>query len=189
MTAAPRRKATSRSNGVPRATSKIISNKPDAQFFPPTVCLIWFCTYIVLQSQAVPRGCLPWLGAIEAFAWADALAGRWTEARSNAGKESHSHGGSYGIGSHLVAALVAEGASVASLARSADLGEKQAAELGAKDPGKIRFYRCDVTDRAQVKSSFAAAATDFGGIDALVHVAGVERGPHRSMRRMRTGRM
>jgi NAD(P)-dependent dehydrogenase (short-subunit alcohol dehydrogenase family) len=85
-------------------------------------------------------------------------------------------GSSYGIGARLVAALVADGASVASMARSVDLGESAAAELSAKGPGSIRFYRCDVSDRAQVKAAFAAAVEAMGGLDALVDVAGVENG-------------
>jgi NAD(P)-dependent dehydrogenase (short-subunit alcohol dehydrogenase family) len=83
-------------------------------------------------------------------------------------------GASYGIGASIVKALAAEGALVASMARSADLGEANAKELSAKGPGTVRFYRCDVSNRAQVKSAFAAAVKDMGGLDGLVHVAGVE---------------
>jgi NAD(P)-dependent dehydrogenase (short-subunit alcohol dehydrogenase family) len=83
-------------------------------------------------------------------------------------------GASYGIGDNLVAALAAEGASVAAMARSVDLGEKQAAKLTAKGPGTVKFYKCDVSNRAQVKQAFAAAAKDMGGVDSLVDVAGVE---------------
>lgn len=85
-------------------------------------------------------------------------------------------GGTYGIGGHLVAALAAAGATVATMARGADLGERNAADLSAKGPGCVRFYRCDVSNRAQVKSAFAAAVADMGGLDALVHLAGVESG-------------
>src|SRR5437016_5241037 len=83
-------------------------------------------------------------------------------------------GASYGIGESIVKALAAEGATVASMARSADLGEPKATALSAKGPGKVKFYRCDVSDRAQVNSAFAAAVEDMGGLDGLVHVAGVE---------------
>jgi len=83
-------------------------------------------------------------------------------------------GGSYGIGAHLVAALVAESATVAAMARTVDRGEKIAAELSAKGPGKASFYSCDVSDRAQVKSAFAAAVADMDGLDALVHVTGAQ---------------
>jgi NAD(P)-dependent dehydrogenase (short-subunit alcohol dehydrogenase family) len=83
-------------------------------------------------------------------------------------------GASYGIGASIVSALAAEGAAVASMARSAELGEPRATELSAKGPGTVKFYRCDVSNRAQVKSAFAAAVQDMGGLDGLVHVAGVE---------------
>jgi NAD(P)-dependent dehydrogenase (short-subunit alcohol dehydrogenase family) len=85
-------------------------------------------------------------------------------------------GGAYGIGAHTVATLVAEGAQVASMARSADLGEAAAKALTAKGPGVARFYRCDISDRAQVKSAFAQAVRDMGGLDGLVNAAGVETG-------------
>lgn len=85
-------------------------------------------------------------------------------------------GGTYGIGASVVAALVAENATVACMARSADLGPRQAADLSAKGPGTVKFFRCDVSVRPQVKSAFAAAVADMGGLDALVHVAGVESG-------------
>jgi NAD(P)-dependent dehydrogenase (short-subunit alcohol dehydrogenase family) len=85
-------------------------------------------------------------------------------------------GGTYGIGSSIVTALVAEGATVACLARSVDLGEKQAADLTAAGPGTLKFYRCDVSNQQQVKNAFAAAVADMGGLDTLVHVAGVEGG-------------
>jgi NAD(P)-dependent dehydrogenase (short-subunit alcohol dehydrogenase family) len=87
-------------------------------------------------------------------------------------------GASYGIGESIVRALAAEGALVASMARSAHLGEPKAKELSAKGPGTVRFYRCDVSDRAQVKSAFATAVKDMGGLDGLVHVAGVETKGH-----------
>ena len=83
-------------------------------------------------------------------------------------------GSTYGIGESIVKALVAEGATVASMARSTDLGEKQVKDFPAKGPGTVRFYRCDVSDRAEVESAFAAAVKDMGGLDGLVHVAGVE---------------
>jgi NAD(P)-dependent dehydrogenase (short-subunit alcohol dehydrogenase family) len=85
-------------------------------------------------------------------------------------------GGTYGIGASVVAALAAENATVACMARSADLGQRQAAELSAKGPGTVKFFRCDVSVRPEVKSAFAAAVADMGGLDALVHVAGVESG-------------
>jgi len=85
-------------------------------------------------------------------------------------------GGTYGMGESIVQSLVADGATVANLARSADVGAKQEKELGAKHPGKIRYFRCDVSNRPQVKSAVTDAVNWMGGLDALVHVAGVEGG-------------
>jgi NAD(P)-dependent dehydrogenase (short-subunit alcohol dehydrogenase family) len=85
-------------------------------------------------------------------------------------------GSTYGIGASVAKALVAEGATVAAMARSVDLGEAQARDLGAAGPGTIRFHRCDVSLRAEVQEAFAAAVEWMGGLDALVHVAGVEGG-------------
>src|SRR5262245_58596650 len=85
-------------------------------------------------------------------------------------------GSTYGMGASIVQALVAENATVASMARSTDLGQRQAEELSAKGPGKVKFYRCDVSLRSEVKPAFADAVAEMGGLDALVHVAGVETG-------------
>jgi NAD(P)-dependent dehydrogenase (short-subunit alcohol dehydrogenase family) len=85
-------------------------------------------------------------------------------------------GGTYGMGASIVKALVAANATVASLARGADLGKRQAVELSERGPGTITFHRCDVSSRSEVHDAFAAAVADMGGLDALVHVAGVETG-------------
>jgi NAD(P)-dependent dehydrogenase (short-subunit alcohol dehydrogenase family) len=85
-------------------------------------------------------------------------------------------GGTYGIGAAVVAALVAEGCKIATMARGSELGEKEAVALTKKGPGTVKFYQCDVSKRTDVQSAFAAAAKDLGGLDALVHVAGVEGG-------------
>jgi NAD(P)-dependent dehydrogenase (short-subunit alcohol dehydrogenase family) len=90
------------------------------------------------------------------------------------GKKFIVTGGSYGIGSNVVKGLVAQGARVASLARSVELGEKGADELTAMGPGRAKFFRCDISDRSQVKQAFAAAVDYLEGLDGLVNVAGVE---------------
>jgi NAD(P)-dependent dehydrogenase (short-subunit alcohol dehydrogenase family) len=85
-------------------------------------------------------------------------------------------GGSYGMGASIAAALVAENANIAVMARGAEAGERQATELSRQGPGRASFFRCDVAVRADVKAAFAAAVAHLGGLDALVHVAGVECG-------------
>ena len=85
-------------------------------------------------------------------------------------------GSTYGIGASVARALVEAGATVASMARSNDLGVQQARELTAAGPGTIRFSRCDVSDRSEVREAFATVVANMGGLDALVHVAAVEGG-------------
>jgi 2-hydroxycyclohexanecarboxyl-CoA dehydrogenase len=76
-------------------------------------------------------------------------------------------GGASGVGAACVRSLVAAGATVASLDISEDSGREVAAQAGAM------FLQCDVTSRDQVFSTVDAAVSDLGGLDALVHVAGV----------------
>jgi NAD(P)-dependent dehydrogenase (short-subunit alcohol dehydrogenase family) len=80
-------------------------------------------------------------------------------------------GGSSGIGAGAVAAFVREGASVVAVGTDAERGERVAA--GAQGPGSARFVACDVRDRAAVQALFAGVAEQLGGLDALVHAAGV----------------
>jgi NAD(P)-dependent dehydrogenase (short-subunit alcohol dehydrogenase family) len=83
-------------------------------------------------------------------------------------------GGTYGIGASIVKALVHAGADVACVARSADLGRQQAEELTAAGPGRLSYHQGDVSVRSQIREAFAAAVAEMGGLDSLVHVAGVE---------------
>jgi 2-hydroxycyclohexanecarboxyl-CoA dehydrogenase len=80
-------------------------------------------------------------------------------------------GGSSGIGAVAVGALVREGAAVLSLGTHLERGAQIARD--AVGPGSATFVQCDVRSRAAVRSTFAAAAQAMGGIDALVHAAGV----------------
>ncbi|MEU1984453.1 SDR family NAD(P)-dependent oxidoreductase [Nocardia sp. NPDC019395] len=81
-------------------------------------------------------------------------------------------GGAQGIGAACVRSLAAEGAKVASLDVSADKGRSAAQQAGAM------FFECDVTNRDQVFATMAEAASELGGIDSLVHVAGIlAKGP------------
>jgi NAD(P)-dependent dehydrogenase (short-subunit alcohol dehydrogenase family) len=79
-------------------------------------------------------------------------------------------GGATGIGRAVVAAFVAEGASVA----VADFQQDAAmAELEASLEGKILALGCDVRDEAQVAAAVTAAVERFGKLDILVNNAGV----------------
>ena len=74
-------------------------------------------------------------------------------------------GGSGGIGAAIVAHLAAAGARVVSL----DLAEPAAL------PGGVEHRRCDVADAQAVRALVAALAEEHGGIDVLVHAAGIAR--------------
>ena len=84
-------------------------------------------------------------------------------------------GGSRGIAESAVRAFTREGASVASLDVRDEAGEQVAGEASAEGPGKARYYHCDVSDRKSVKGVFAEAVGDLGGLDGLVHAAGIHR--------------
>lgn len=83
-------------------------------------------------------------------------------------------GGARGIGESLVRVLCAEGALVAVLDVLDDAGQAVAGSATAAGPGRAVYHSCDVTSRSSVTEVFAAVAADFGGLDSLVHGAGVE---------------
>lgn len=78
-------------------------------------------------------------------------------------------GASRGMGRHFAAALAAEGARVALLARPSDKLTEAAASLG----DAARAIACDVSDPDSVRAAFAAIEREFGGLDILVNNAGV----------------
>ncbi len=79
-------------------------------------------------------------------------------------------GGASGMGAGLVRALPGLGASVVSLDRRADPGREIAESAGAS------FVAADVADRVSVTAAIDAAATELGGLDVLVHAAGIAPG-------------
>jgi NAD(P)-dependent dehydrogenase (short-subunit alcohol dehydrogenase family) len=79
-------------------------------------------------------------------------------------------GGASGMGAGLVRAFPALGADVVSLDVAVEEGTRLAHESGA------HFLACDVTDRASVDTAFADAAETLGGLDVLVHAAGIAPG-------------
>jgi len=76
-------------------------------------------------------------------------------------------GGGVGIGKAIAERLAAEGASITLLARDSERLKRVAIELGA------RAAACDIRDRAQVDEAFAAAASAYGPIHALVANSGI----------------
>ena len=77
-------------------------------------------------------------------------------------------GASSGIGSATARALVAEGATVALLARRRDKLEDLAGELG----GRAEVREVDVTDADAVREAVEGVVRDRGRIDVLVNNAG-----------------
>lgn len=77
-------------------------------------------------------------------------------------------GASSGIGAATTRALAAAGASVAMLARRKDRLDALRAELGAGVVG----IAVDVTDPAALEAAVSTAATELGGLDGVVAVAG-----------------
>ena len=81
-------------------------------------------------------------------------------------------GGASGIGAATVRAYAREGARVASLDVNDEAGRHVAADAGPE----VTYFHCDVAERAQVDDVLARAVASLGGLDALVHAAGIERG-------------
>lgn len=91
------------------------------------------------------------------------------------GKKIIVTGGAMGIGESVVRAFAAEGAHIASLDVSDDLGSAVVDEANSSGPGKVSYFSCDVRDRGQVDRVFDTAADELGGLDVVVNVAGVHR--------------
>lgn len=79
-------------------------------------------------------------------------------------------GGASGMGAGLVRALPALGAAVVSVDITADPGESIARDAGAG------FVTCDVADPDAVDKAFGVAVDGLGGLDVLIHAAGVAPG-------------
>jgi NAD(P)-dependent dehydrogenase (short-subunit alcohol dehydrogenase family) len=76
-------------------------------------------------------------------------------------------GGASGIGAAIVRRFAGNGATVAFLDLQQDAGRALAAELGPT----VRFWACDVTDVAAVRSTVAEVEAAFGPVTALVNNA------------------
>ncbi|GGM17891.1 MULTISPECIES: SDR family oxidoreductase [Micromonospora] len=84
-------------------------------------------------------------------------------------------GGASGIGLATVRAAAAAGAAVAVLDADAD-GAAEAAAQARAAGADAYAHTVDVTAEPQVAAALDAAAADLGGLDAVLHVAGVMRG-------------
>src|SRR5690349_17872242 len=80
-------------------------------------------------------------------------------------------GGASGIGAATVRACAAEGAQVASL----DVNDEAGRRIAEAD-GRVLYHHCDVSQRREVDDVFARVVHALGGLDVLIHAAGIERG-------------
>ncbi len=81
-------------------------------------------------------------------------------------------GGSRGIGRAAVSRLAADGfAVVVGYAGNRERAEAAVEEVTAAG-GRATAVRADVAEEQQVAALFAAAESEFGGVDAVVHAAG-----------------
>ena len=79
-------------------------------------------------------------------------------------------GGASGMGKSLVEALPELGANVISLDLNAEAGEAIAAAAGAK------FVVCNVAEEVSVQQAMKTAVETLGGLDVLIHAAGIAPG-------------
>lgn len=79
-------------------------------------------------------------------------------------------GGASGMGEGLVRALPGLGASIVSLDRNAEAGTRIAAEAGTG------FVAVDVSDKQSVTAAIDQAVAQLGGLDVLIHAAGIAPG-------------
>jgi NAD(P)-dependent dehydrogenase (short-subunit alcohol dehydrogenase family) len=85
-------------------------------------------------------------------------------------------GGASGMGAGITSAYAAHGAHVISLDIQAGPGAEIAGKATAAGPGWARFIEADVSDKASVDAAFAEATEALGGLDVLVHAAGIAPG-------------
>lgn len=90
---------------------------------------------------------------------------------SISGKIAVVTGGTRGIGRAIVERLLREGASVAFCGRTKESVDRAASELSGA--GKVCGHAADVSRVEQVREFFQAVDRTFGGLDILVHNAGV----------------
>lgn len=79
-------------------------------------------------------------------------------------------GGASGMGEAMVKDFARHGARVVSLDITDGAGQAIAAQAGAA------YVHCDVSDQASVEAAFAEATGQLGGLDVLVHAAGIAPG-------------
>jgi NAD(P)-dependent dehydrogenase (short-subunit alcohol dehydrogenase family) len=85
-------------------------------------------------------------------------------------------GASTGLGLAMAKEFAASGASVALLARKADVldtAKAEVAQAAGKTNAKIEAYSCDVSKAQPIADTFKKIEADFGKVDILVNNAGI----------------
>lgn len=88
-----------------------------------------------------------------------------------AGKTAFITGAAAGIGKAIAERFAAEGAKVAVTDINLEAAQRTAEEITRKG-GRVRAYRCDVTNQQEVETIVKAASEELGPIDILVNNAG-----------------
>ena len=84
-------------------------------------------------------------------------------------------GGARGLGAAIAERLAREGMSVALLDVNEVGAKETAAEISEATGSDVIGFRCDVTDREDLRAVFREAADAMGGIDTLIGNAGITR--------------
>ena len=91
------------------------------------------------------------------------------------GKHAIVTGGSRGIGAAVAADLVARGAKVTIMGRSAETLEREAEKLRGEPGVTVAVEECDVSDQSSVRSAFSSAVGALGPAYILVNNAGIAK--------------
>ncbi|MDP7343716.1 MAG: 3-oxoacyl-[acyl-carrier-protein] reductase [Alphaproteobacteria bacterium] len=91
------------------------------------------------------------------------------------GKRALVTGASGGIGAAIARALHAQGASVALSGSRAAVLDAEVADLAERAPERAHAVPCDLSDAASADGLLGAAVKALGGIEILVHCAGITR--------------
>ncbi len=88
------------------------------------------------------------------------------------GKTAVITGGNAGIGFGCAKVFVEAGVNAVIAARREDKGKEAAAALNALGKGECSFFKCDVSDPAQVKALIDFAVEKYGRLDTMINNAG-----------------
>ena len=91
------------------------------------------------------------------------------------GKHAIVTGGSRGIGAAIARELIAHGAKVTIMGRSAETLEQQASEMRGEEGVTVAVEECDVSDGASVTGAFSRAIANLGPAYILVNNAGTAK--------------